>query len=54
MEHNMTVHPFCDVCGKELSTGEIEKNAEFDNYEFPICETCFNYAIEKIKYIINN
>lgn len=54
MEQNINVHPFCDVCGKELSNLEIEKNQEHENYEFPICDECFKEAMDKIVYIIGN
>lgn len=55
MENKLpNVHPFCDVCGEELSNEEIEKNLEFENYEFPICNSCFEDAISKIVYILEN
>lgn len=53
MEHNVTVHPYCDICGKELSIEETEKNQEFENYEFPICDECFRDAMNKIVYILD-
>lgn len=56
MENNITpnVHPFCDICGSELTNEEIGKNLEFENYEFPFCDTCFSDAIKKLKYILEN
>lgn len=53
MEHHVTVHPYCDICGKELSNEETEKNQEFENYEFPICDECFRDAMNKIIYILD-
>lgn len=54
MEENISVHPFCDVCGKELSEIEIEKNQEHGNCEFPFCDDCFKDAMNKIRYIVEN
>jgi len=54
MRDNISVHPFCDVCGNELSEQEIEKNQEHENLEFPFCDKCFIDAKNKIKYIIEN
>ena len=54
MDSNIQVHPYCDVCGKELSSEEIEKHLEVENYEFPICDDCFNDAMKKIIYILDN
>ena len=53
MDNNTTIHPYCDICGKELSKEELDKNLEFENYEFPICDQCFKDTIDKIKYILN-
>ena len=48
-----TLHPYCDVCGKELSAEDKSKNIEFENYEFPFCDDCFQEFIKKIDYIIS-
>ena len=53
MQQNIKVHPFCDICGRELSDLEKEKNGEFENFEFPFCNNCFDEAIKKIRYIVN-
>lgn len=52
MKDKIDVHPFCDVCGKELSKQEKEKNYEYENLEFPFCDDCFNKTIKNIKYIM--
>ena len=45
------VSHYCDICGSELNESELESNAEFQNYEFPVCESCIESAIENIKYV---
>lgn len=54
MSKNNNVHPFCDICGEKLSSADIDKNAEFENYEFPICDKCFQSTVEKVKYVLKN
>ena len=48
------IHPLCDVCGSELSAKEKEKNIDYENTEYPICDKCFEKTIEKIKYVLNS
>lgn len=54
MEYNVSVHPFCDICGKELSQEDIDKCEEAENFEYPFCYECFKTAFDKIIYVINN